>query len=71
MMAERGYIFIKVDVSKAGDPLNERLIREYGVKGVPTVIFLNREGKEAPGLRLTKYLPPDQFLVRLAEASRE
>jgi len=64
--AESDFVMIKVDVTKAGNPLNERLLQEYGIKGVPTVVFLDTDGKERQDLRLVDYLPPDQFLGRMA-----
>ncbi|NNL75300.1 MAG: cytochrome C biogenesis protein, partial [Desulfobacterales bacterium] len=39
----------------------------YEVKGVPTVAFLDRQGKERGDLRVVDYLPADQFLIRMAE----
>lgn len=66
MLAERNFVFIRVDVTKAGNPVNEKLIRQYDIKGVPTVVFLDATGKERPELRLVDYLPPEQFLVRMA-----
>lgn len=59
------YIMIKVDVTKAGNSLHERLLNQFGVKGVPTVVFLDLNGKEHPDLRLVDYLPPDQFLKKM------
>ena len=59
------YVMIKVDVTKAGNPLHERLLNHYGVKGVPTVVFIDSNGKEHPDLRLVDYLPPDQFLKKM------
>jgi thiol:disulfide interchange protein DsbD len=61
----RDYIMVKVDVTQAGNPLNERLLSQYGVKGVPTVVFLDLSGKERQDLRLVDYLPPDQFLKKM------
>ncbi len=61
----RDYIMVKVDVTQAGNPLNERLLSQYGIKGVPTVIFIDPGGKERPDLRLVDYLPPDQFLKKM------
>lgn len=63
--ANRDYIMVKVDVTQAGNPLNERLLSQYGVKGVPTVVFLDLSGKERQDLRLVDYLPPDQFLKKM------
>jgi len=61
----RDYIMVKVDVTQAGNRLNERLLSQYGVKGVPTVVFIDPGGKERPDLRLVDYLPPDQFLKKM------
>jgi thiol:disulfide interchange protein DsbD len=61
----RDYIMVKVDVTQAGNPLNEGLLSQYGVKGVPTVVFLDPTGKEHLDLRLVDYLPPDQFLKKM------
>jgi thioredoxin:protein disulfide reductase len=64
--AESDFIMVKVDVTKAGNPLNERLLQKYRIKGVPTIVFLDTNGKERQDLRLVDYLPPDQFLGRMA-----
>jgi thiol:disulfide interchange protein DsbD len=53
-------------------PYSEQVLAEaqrqqYNVKGVPTVVFLDRPGKERRNLRLVDYLPADQFLIRMAE----
>ncbi len=58
-------VMIKVDVTKGGNPTHERLLQEYGIKGVPTVVFLNAGGKECHDLRLLDFLPPEQFLSRM------
>ena len=69
--AKADFIMVKVDLTRKGNPLHERLLRQYGVKGVPTVVFLDREGKERQDLRLVDFMPPDQFLIRMAEAKKE
>ena len=43
---------VKVDLTSSGDPLNERLLREYAVKGVPTIVFIGADGREHRALRL-------------------
>lgn len=58
-------LMIKVDVTRSGDPLHERLLIEYAVKGVPTVVFIDGQGKERHDLRLVDYLPPEEFLRRM------
>jgi thiol:disulfide interchange protein DsbD len=68
--AEQDFFMIKVDLTRKGNPDSDRLLQKYGVKGVPTIVFLDRQGKERRELRLVDFLPPDQFLVRMAEIRR-
>jgi thiol:disulfide interchange protein DsbD len=68
--AESDFVMVKVDVTKGGNKPHERLLQEYGVKGVPTIVFLDPNGKERQDLRLMDYLPPDQFLGRMAELKK-
>lgn len=65
--ARLDFIMIKVDLTRKGNADNERLLQKYDVKGVPTIVFLDRQGKERRDLRLVDFLPADQFLVRMAE----
>ena len=64
--AERHFTMIKVDVTQGGNPFHERLLKQYAVMGVPTVIFLDGKGQERADLRLVDFLPPDQFLNRMS-----
>ncbi len=66
----RDFVMIKVDLTRRGTPTTERLLQKFEVKGVPTVVFINRHGKERRDLRLVDYLPPDQFLIRMAEVKK-
>jgi thiol:disulfide interchange protein DsbD len=56
-----------VDLTRKGNPVYEDLLRQFNVKGVPTVVFLDSGGKEHSDLRVVDFLPADQFLVRMAE----
>ncbi len=60
------FIMIKVDLTRSGDPAHEQLLQKYDIKGVPTVVFLDGDGTERKELRAVDYLPPDQFLSRMA-----
>jgi thiol:disulfide interchange protein DsbD len=64
-------VMIKVDVTKGGNPTHERLLQEYAIKGVPTVVFLNADGKECHDLRLFDFLPPDQMLNRMSRLQKD
>ena len=68
--ADSGFVMVKVDVTKGGNPVHERLIEQYEVKGVPTIVFLDTGGKERRDLRLVDFLPADQFLGRMAELKK-
>jgi thioredoxin:protein disulfide reductase len=62
------FIMVKIDLTQKGDPQHARLLQHYKVKGVPTVVFLDAQGREIIGLRLVDYLPPDRFLLRMVQA---
>jgi thiol:disulfide interchange protein DsbD len=64
--AKRDFVMVKVDLTRKGNSVHERLLREYDVKGVPTVVFLDQDGRERRNLRLVDFLPADQFLIRMA-----
>jgi thiol:disulfide interchange protein DsbD len=68
--AKQDFIMIKVDLTRKDNPVNELLLKEYEVKGVPTVVFLNGKGNERDDLRLVDFLPPKQFLIRMAETKK-
>jgi thiol:disulfide interchange protein DsbD len=68
--AKQDFIMIKVDLTRKDNPVNELLLKEYEVKGVPTVVFLNGKGNERDDLRLVDFLPPNQFLIRMAEMKK-
>ena len=61
----RDMVMIKADVTRGGNPLHERLLREYRVRGVPTIIFLDAQGRERPDLRLVDFLEPEAFARRM------
>jgi thiol:disulfide interchange protein DsbD len=68
--AQKDFIMVKVDVTRGGDPLHERLLKQYNIQGVPTVVFLDADGRERADLRLLDFLPPDQLLNRMADLKK-
>ena len=68
--ANLDFTMVKVDLTRKGNPDHERLLRQFRVKGVPTVVFLDPEGNERQDGRLVDFLPPDQFLIRMIEAKK-
>jgi thiol:disulfide interchange protein DsbD len=67
---QKDFIMVKIDVTQGGNPFHEELLRQYGVKGVPTIVFLDARGEERTELRLVDFLPPEPFLSRMAELKR-
>jgi thiol:disulfide interchange protein DsbD len=67
-LATSQFTVVKIDLTSSGNPLNERLLQTYAIKGVPTIVFLGTDGRELPALRLVDYLPADGFLARMQAA---
>lgn len=63
----RNFTMLKVDLTFGGDSLKENLKVKYSIKGVPTVIFITKEGKERKDLRLFGFEEPQKFLRRMKE----
>jgi thioredoxin:protein disulfide reductase len=69
--ADQNFVMVKVDLTQKDNPLHARLLGQYGVKGVPTVVFLDDRGNECQNLRLVDYLPPEQMLSRMATVAKK
>lgn len=70
-LANREFVTVKVDLTQKGNPMHERLLQQYGVKGVPTVVFLDKTGRERADMRLVDYVPPEKLLPHLVVLSKE
>ena len=57
-------ITMRLDLTRRR-PIQNRVLKQYGVKGVPTIIFLNKEGKEEKDLRVETYVGRFEFLDRM------
>jgi len=66
--AQNDFVMVKVDLTTKGNPLHEKLVERYSIKGVPTVVFFDSQGKERTDLRLVDFIPADQFLGRMSQA---
>jgi thiol:disulfide interchange protein DsbD len=53
---------IKVDTTSVDDKETYEVIRRFDVFGVPTVIFLDEKGREAPSLRMNGFVPAEEFM---------
>ncbi len=64
----RGFVPLYVDATRSSDPAVADVLGRYGVKGLPTVLFLAPDGTPIPDLTVTGFLPPDAFLTRMEAA---
>ena len=68
--AEDNFVMVKVDLTTKGNPLYEKLVAQYSIKGVPTVVFFDSQGRERTDLRLVDFIPADQFLTRMTQVKQ-
>jgi thiol:disulfide interchange protein DsbD len=61
------FTLLKADLTDEESPLVGALRERYEVFGVPTVVFIDRQGGDRKDLRLTGFEPPDPFLERLRQ----
>jgi thiol:disulfide interchange protein DsbD len=54
---------MRLDLTKR-NPSHEAIIKRYGIKGVPTILFFNSDGIEMRDLRAEYYLDREEFLAR-------
>jgi thioredoxin:protein disulfide reductase len=60
-----GFVMIKLDLTSGDNLLYQQLVKDYNVRGVPTVVFLDGNGQERMDLRLVDYLKPEDFIVHM------
>jgi thiol:disulfide interchange protein DsbD len=58
---------IKADLTNDKDPVVQALTKQYGIVGVPTLIFVDANGQEVSSARLTGFEGPQPFLARLKQ----
>jgi thiol:disulfide interchange protein DsbD len=66
--ASKKFLMVKIDLTKGDNPEFKKLVQDYNVKGVPTVVFLDNSGKERFDLRLIEFMKPDDFLNHMKKA---
>ena len=66
--ATRDFVRLKVTVLNQGDLEKDPQLKSFQVTGLPTVIFLDRSGKERKELRLEEFVPPARMLELLSRA---
>jgi thiol:disulfide interchange protein DsbD len=67
---ESDFVMIKIDLTRKGNPPYEQLLKQFKVKGVPTVVFSDGRGNERQDFRVVDFLPANQLLIRMAEVRK-
>jgi thiol:disulfide interchange protein DsbD len=62
------FLMVKIDLTSDDNPEYQKLLQDYNVKGVPTVVFLDGNGQERHDLRLVEFMKPNEFIVRMQKA---
>ena len=62
------FIMLKADLTKEGSPEVEKLRKDFGIWGVPTLVFIGPDGREHTELRHVEYVTPNQLLDLLEKA---
>jgi thiol:disulfide interchange protein DsbD len=60
----RRFVTLRVDLTVL-HPRQKEILERYGVKGVPTVIFINKEGVEEKSLRIQSLVDTSEFLEKM------
>lgn len=69
--ATEDLVRLKVDLTHFDSPESESLRKEFAIAGVPTIVFLDREGNEVKSSRVVGYLPPKEFLEKVRPLLKE
>jgi thiol:disulfide interchange protein DsbD len=56
---------LKADLTRSGSDEVVRLRKKYEIRGVPTIVFLDGNGKERKDLRVFGFVGPEEFVERL------
>ena len=49
----------------------KELKKRFNIKGVPTIIFLDKNGNEISNTRITGFVGPDEFLSRMQKVTKK
>jgi thiol:disulfide interchange protein DsbD len=59
------FVRVRADLTETASPAVAKLRKDYAIKGVPTVVFLDKTGAERKDLRVFGFVDDDDFLERV------
>jgi thiol:disulfide interchange protein DsbD len=60
----RKFLTVRLDLTRR-QARQDEILRHYGVKGVPTILFFDTQGKEERSLRVEEYVDKEEILQRM------
>lgn len=64
--AGKNFVSFKADLTKSGDDKVKKLVKDFNIKGVPTILIFNEKGEEV--YRLTGFVNGEEFLKLMKKA---
>lgn len=61
-------VWLQADVGDSEKDENIAIMKHYGVIGLPSVMFFNKNGQEQTALRVIGFLTPEQYVKRVHKA---
>ncbi len=58
-------VMVKADLTRFQDEQTTQLREKFSIKGVPTIVFLDKKGQEIESIRLTGFEDADAFVQRM------
>jgi thiol:disulfide interchange protein DsbD len=62
---------VRVDLTRYDSEESQRARERFGIRGVPTIVFLTPDGREVRAARVEGFLPPARFIERMDLALAE
>lgn len=59
------FVMIKLDLTSGDNPVYQKLVKKFDVKGVPTLVFLDKNGRERLDLRIVEFMRASNFLLHM------
>jgi thiol:disulfide interchange protein DsbD len=60
----REFLTVRLDLTRR-QPHQDKILRRYDVRGVPTILFFDAEGNEVKSLRVEEYMDKEEILKRM------
>ena len=62
------FLMLKADLTRTGSAEVEKLTKEFRILGVPTTVFLDKNGREHTELRQVGFVSSDEFVTIMDKA---